>query len=283
MNLASYLFVSTLMANYLFSSSAIAICNGQRVNPRSLVAQSTVGILVIIPAGEEFCTGTLISKNLILTAAHCFKDDLISTAKSVEYVVYFGSGDLTKKTIMKNIKDGKDKAARRFEVASILVHENYVDYQSSDDLHDNRRHNDIALIHLSEPAPTGFVPVPMVEDFEELKRAQNAILAGVGGAVGGVADGHYGLLRQTVASVVGTNDENGEMIGFGERPARGLMCAGDSGGPAFIKTHGLLRVVGLSVKYLISTKKYKYIAGYESVPAHIKWIHEAAAKLGADL
>jgi V8-like Glu-specific endopeptidase len=96
-------------------------------------------------AGRSFCTGTLITERLVLTAAHCMYD--ISSKKPHK------PSDVSFKAGWRN---GQAQAYR--EAKAIYVHPGFS--LASGDLHD-RLLNDVALIELSQPVRTTSVrPFP---------------------------------------------------------------------------------------------------------------------------
>jgi len=53
-------------------TSDLQIVNGERVLATDPIVKSTVAL--VLPSGDQFCTGTIIAPTLVVTAAHCLKD-----------------------------------------------------------------------------------------------------------------------------------------------------------------------------------------------------------------
>ena len=98
-----------------------AIIGGSFANPHEF--PWIVGVL----DNSGKCGGTIISKNLVITAAHCVSR--IDETYSDELFIYMGHSDLTSSFIQKE------------KVKSILIHPQYID---------TIHYNDIALLRLSK-------------------------------------------------------------------------------------------------------------------------------------
>jgi len=181
----------------------------------------------------HICGGTVLSKDWILCAAHCFG----SSKNPKSYGVRVGEWHL------KNY-DGTEKD---FAVQEIHVHENYNSPQQFQ--------NDIALLKLKQPIDfvgpyAGPACVPKATD--DYKGHKNCILSGWG-----LVKRYPQTLADQLQKVNGKiwtkegldgvwgNTLPPNVVGFGE-PGKWSACMGDSGGPLVCpNTKGTYDVIGI--------------------------------------
>jgi len=171
--------------------------------------------------GEWFCTGTLIDKDWVLTAAHCMEDETV--------------GNLNIRLDDDNINN----TTGGIVVAVAEIHSNPA-------FNFNDWDNDIALLKLAtsvtdrEPTPINRDPVAFTTTVTEV---------GYGDADNN--GGGAGRLRKLVTPTVDcamANDPgiaNANLLCFNASDGN-ASCYGDSGGPAFISVGGKLQVVGIT-------------------------------------
>jgi MYXO-CTERM domain-containing protein len=194
-----------------------SIVGGQTVNPTEY---PSVVALEDSP-GNWFCTGTLISSDWVLTAAHCVAD-----------------GPTTGLNVRFDDPDVNDAAGGIVvAISEVHAHPDF-DWEAWD--------NDIALLRLATPV-TDRTPTPIHRD--QVAAATQVIDVGYG--VADNQDNGGGLLRsvdKVTADCAGANDPtvSGDvLICMDANDGRG-SCFGDSGGPTFARINGSLVVAGVT-------------------------------------
>lgn len=234
------------------------IIGGKPVESNDSIAASTVGV-VDLEAGSVICTGTLISSNMVLTAAHCTKEDPRGLA------IFFGSK-------IPKTQEEADKAI----VRQVLVGKTSSLWPK---LQRTQMKNwgDIAILRFSGVAPAGFKPARLLADVSALKSRPIVTLAGFG-----YTDG----VKKTLASELRRidipllNEAYSETeVSFDQRSGNGA-CHGDSGGPAFVVVNGEAQVFGVTSRGTQdASDSCSGLSVYTNTVPYLQFIQQTVAQL----
>lgn len=225
------------------------VLNGEDVRLEDPFANSIVG-LINMEKGS-LCTGTLIDRRHVLTAAHCLPNQVTSLR------VFTG---LSK----------KDKTSVLDAVAFAATPE--WSTRSSEEFD----RGDLAVVSITGDLPPSAIPVQWIGT-ESLERGTEVLIAGYG-RTDGVQKKGAGTLRK--GTVVVENPLHGRTeVVFDQRQGRGA-CHGDSGGPAFLATtKGYYQWGVTSREYLDLDKSCTQYSIYTKVTPYLAWIESQVRDL----
>jgi len=237
--------------------SALTASNGAPAPPSAMVlgqidlGHAYVGAIILdapspswFPVSYQpwYCSGTLVSRRVIQTAAHCFA----FAAQTAGYPADGLPASLIHVSFAANVSDPSSWR----EVAGYVFHPDFVPPFSA---------ADVALVFLSRPVndipPGTLVPAGYLDSFKNAE-LQAASLSDVGyGMVG--AEGGFALTGDRRVATVGFQQLDANFLYL--EPDPGGACIGDSGGPILLQSGGVEYVVaevhGLHLKFNSNLKQ----------------------------
>lgn len=235
---------------------AFPIIGGQEVTETDPVAQIAVAVY---DRGGGLCTGSLIDKDLVLTAAHCVEGG----ATSLNIIFSRNINSLGSASVLKVL------GAETPSTWTGVEHAEGTDQ------------SDIALIRFKGELPAGYVVANLLPETEEFTKGQTALLAGYGISAATSSDPMgmtAGVLRKVEVTVEGKLGKT-EII-LDQTKGQGA-CHGDSGGPAYLPKDGKLLLWGVTNRGYPedAPDDCAHQAVYTNLNAYRAWLAEATARL----
>jgi secreted trypsin-like serine protease len=183
------------------ASTQQAITNGEDED-------GDTAVVALMAGGKVYCTGVLISANVVATAAHC-------VAPTPPEQIYFGVRPNSKKGTFIDVSDSK-------------LHP---------DFDEDTLTNDIAVVGLARKAPVAPMEL-LTSPFDSTFKGLPIRLVGFGLTTD---DEDPVRKRSGTTTIFSYSDED-----FRFRPSPSQTCSGDSGGPALMEVDGKDAVVGIA-------------------------------------
>jgi secreted trypsin-like serine protease len=220
------MFIDFKKALAVFGLSALVSCSAACAAPVDASDEPTIGsaqqaitnaddddddkaVVALLQGGKVYCTGVLVAKGVVATAAHC-------VTPSPPEQVYFGSKPSSKKGTFIAVSDSK-------------IHP---------DFDEDTLANDIAVVGLASRAPVAPVPV-LTKPFTDAFVGKAVRIVGFGAPAAGEENNLRKRSGETTIATFGDDD-------FRFKPGPSQTCNGDSGGPAFAMIGDVEAVIGIS-------------------------------------
>lgn len=246
--------------------TAAHLIGAAEVQPGDEFAQSTVALYYNDPGQDsgyqlqQFCSGTLVAPNIVLTAAHCLVDfatQLHTTADHIANNTRVGFG----------LSVGSDTDSNGVEFQDVKTYAVHPDYVNGSVSNVRQAMSDVAVLKLRRNAPSSAVPAKLITDGSLVQSGVSVTVEGFGYTSINPVERATAMNR--LSFVIGSPHFNPTQFVVGGTATMSL-CHGDSGSPAYLKladgSYGILGVASWT------NPACSQGGGLTSVPLFASWI-----------
>jgi secreted trypsin-like serine protease len=212
------------------------------------------------------CSATLISKNVVITAAHCFGMTPAEISSVASVTIYF--------TLNKNVTANDFFVSKKFKV--------HADFNTITDY----LNNDIALIYFKGDLPKGYKPADYLKTDDQFLLGQEFRAAGYGlrydhnNPLASKATAVGKLMSTKLTFDSSYPNQNLFVTHISAQQTSTGICTGDSGGGAFTKNvKQQFKLVGINSSTGTSQSCLDGKSYYTRVSLFSEWISEAMKEL----
>jgi trypsin len=197
-------------------------------------ADWTYAAAITTPSGKQFCGGSVITSDAVLTAAHCMVDPFGDPVDPDSLRVVVGRPDLT-----------DEGAGESLQVFDVFVHRKYI----------RRERHDVAILRLADPTFVTPAVLPTPDEDEDATEPGDELRVAGWGSTKRSGGASSDVLRDVATFAVRDKRckrsfpqfvPGEEICTLGERMGdnRTSSCYGDSGGPLVADTLAGPRLIG---------------------------------------
>jgi secreted trypsin-like serine protease len=237
------------------SESGLKIINGIEVTSDDPIAKHVVAFAT---SGGVTCTGTLIKKDKILTAAHC-----LMTRFGRKNWVSMGLGVVDSSDVVSLSYEGQQHPDFHPDAAKYTI-------------------NDVAIVTIDpDKVPDFMEPVDLLPEGQKLRIGEAVTLAGYGLIINkrfpseNVSNSESKLYK--TETNVSRFDEKRHLVIYQSEDGVSSACSGDSGGPMFVKRGGRLYLAAITRGPILEDQQSIKCRGrgtYTDLAPHLTWISE---------
>jgi V8-like Glu-specific endopeptidase len=198
--------VATTQQRAVSSGASTRIINGSACSDAN---SSTVEVLMYGVGNRTLgsCSGTVVSRRLVVSAAHCFSSDV----SAVEIVA----------------------ARRTYRTSTFRVHSGFNQYISPLEQHD------VAVVRVHADLPVQ--AVPLLSNLPASQIGETGVIAGYGLT----ETNSVGALKAATVKIQNITNHS-ITIRYSGTSSHGNTCFGDSGGPLFLRSNGRWYLAGVT-------------------------------------